>query len=382
MDPLQYSEEFYFGQPRVPVTYLDGHDYVFGAHTKLEKILPVVAARGHKLVAVVNSPGAALIGDELERFIAGANLPVPCVAIESPGFSGQLEEGFQEALMAVLDRLHLKPVSTMERSVNLIGVSISQKHWEGSVEELRRLLSLTGISVNTVLSAGATVQELRGLLRAKYNVVVHQELAETLGPWLKSRHGMELVTSPDGAPVGLDATESWIQRVCRAVHVNPASALRAVREARQRAFASLTRFNSLTGLPKGATFAVQSEPSVTLPLVKWLHSYLGMVPVAVQTCGAENELLTSLQNYLHEIGCSEAWNAEVEKQAPDVILASGAVLSKFCTRGRQVAGVEIALPSAGYIDVVPKTILGAEGALYLLEGILNGLYHPYRWSLQ
>ena len=52
--------EFYFGQPRVPATYLDDHDYVFGATDKLEKILPVVAQKGHSLVAVVNSPGAAL----------------------------------------------------------------------------------------------------------------------------------------------------------------------------------------------------------------------------------------------------------------------------------------------------------------------------------
>ena len=87
----------------MPATYLDDHDYVFGATDKLEKILPVVAQKGHSLVAVVNSPGAALIGDDLERFIAQAGLPVPCIAIESAGFSDSFTTGFQRAVIQALE---------------------------------------------------------------------------------------------------------------------------------------------------------------------------------------------------------------------------------------------------------------------------------------
>ena len=82
-DPLRFIEEFYFGQPRVPATYLEGNDYVFGSSGKLERILPVVAAKGHALVAVINSPGAALIGDDLEQFVTSAKLNIPYVTIES-----------------------------------------------------------------------------------------------------------------------------------------------------------------------------------------------------------------------------------------------------------------------------------------------------------
>ncbi|NLY20940.1 MAG: oxidoreductase, partial [Tissierellia bacterium] len=38
-----------------------------------------------------------------------------------------------------------------------------------------------------------------------------------------------------------------------------------------------------------------------------------------------------------------------------------------------IFGVEILEPSMGYLDVVEKTILGTNGALFLLEQILNGL---------
>ena len=34
-DPLNYPEEWYFGQPRIPCTFLDRRDYVYGSKEKL-----------------------------------------------------------------------------------------------------------------------------------------------------------------------------------------------------------------------------------------------------------------------------------------------------------------------------------------------------------
>jgi hypothetical protein len=31
------------------------------------------------------------------------------------------------------------------------------------------------------------------------------------------------------------------------------------------------------------------------------------------------------------------------------------------------------LPSLGYLDITPKTLFGEEGALFLLEQLMNGL---------
>ncbi|MBQ9827692.1 MAG: oxidoreductase, partial [Lachnospiraceae bacterium] len=38
-DPLNYPEELYFGQPRVPCTYLDKRDYVYGSEDKVKEAL-------------------------------------------------------------------------------------------------------------------------------------------------------------------------------------------------------------------------------------------------------------------------------------------------------------------------------------------------------
>ncbi len=424
-DPLRFIDEFYFGQPRVPSTYLDGDDYVFGAAEKLRRILPVVAGKGHRLIAVVNTPGAALIGDDLERFVRAADLDVPCVSIESTGYSGTMEDGFQEAVVRVLEVLlgrsehagpsegaedaepsdhagtsaqagsperagpveHADPtqhagtsesVEPSQPSVALVGVSLFQRFWEGDVAELRRLLGLCGVRTAAVVCAGSTVADLRRLGRAHVGAVVHEDLADQLVPWLSEHAGLRIVRTGDrppaglpGTPIGFDGTEGWIRAVCASVGADPAPAVAAVDEARRRAAMHIKRFNSLTGLPKGATFSVQAPASVARPLTTWLHDYLGMIPV---DDGREESAVPA--GLIAAVGTEGTASGPVaDVPAADVVLADGATIARLRAAGSTAAGVEIALPSGGRIDVVPRCLLGAQGALFLLESVLNALDH-------
>ena len=379
LDPLYYSEEFYFGQPRVPATYLDDHDYVFGATSKLERILPVVAQKGHSLIAVVNSPGAALIGDDLERFIVQARLPVPCIAIESAGFSDSFTTGFQRTVIQTLNLLNPQHVSINQKnvnpkSVNLVGLSIFHQHWQGNIDELCYLLKLCKIKVITALCAGTSVEKLQNLGLAKYNLVVHDEYADQITPFLKKHFGQNSIIPENGAPLGFDATEAWIKKVCLAVDTDPSPALKVLTTARKQSCEILSRFNSLTGLPKGATFAVNTHPSIALPLTKWLYLWLGMVPVSVSTGDDNNDYTDSLQNFLFDIDCMEAWNTDAVKAAPDIAFGSELFISRLRLYRLPVIGINISLPGNGYIDFIQKSLLGVRGSLYILEKIINGLY--------
>lgn len=251
------------------------HDYyVFGATEKLEKILPAVAAKGQRLIAVVNSPGAALIGDDLERFIAAAGLPVPCLALESAGFSDRFSQGVQEAVVRVIQQLAPSRLPVRRGQANLIGLSVFHRHWAGDVAELTRLLGLCGITVSTVLCAGCTVAELKGVAAAEANLVVHDEFADRLGPFLISHFGTSSVGPIQEAPLGFGQTRNWIGKACEALNVDATPALEAIGRARQRAYTFLSRFNALTGLPRGATFALIADGSIALPLTRWLYEYL------------------------------------------------------------------------------------------------------------
>ena len=378
LDPLRYSEPFYFGQPRVPSTYLDGDDYVFGATEKLESILRRIAKdKGHGLVAVVNSPGAALIGDDLEGFLKRAGLPATCVAVENPGFSTSFADGFEKAAVKAVAALAEDHPPSKEKCINLIGLSLMDRHWEGDETELKRLLGLCGITVNAVLCAGVRTRQIRSLGRACINAGIHADLAVPVGNYLQERFGTPLVVPSCGAPVGFDAVEQFVTEVCDAVGVPKKPAMEEIDRCRGRAYGAISRFHTITGLPEGASFALKAPVSMALPLTRWLYTYLGMVPVAVYPEPGHPLYHDALSGFLEEIGCAPALNPVRIDEIPRVVLASGTVLARIKAMGIDFAGVELSLLSGGRIDVIPRALMGGLGTLYIIEEILNGLYQAF-----
>ncbi|MDP6113287.1 MAG: nitrogenase component 1 [Planctomycetota bacterium] len=374
LDPVTYSKEFYFGQPRVPATYLDNDDYVFGSTEKLKEILPEVIKAGDKMIGIINSPGAALIGDDLKRFVRETQTEIPCMVLEDTGFSQPIHLGFQESLKAAIACLRPERKEVNHKQINLVGLNLCHRHWEGSLIELRRLLGLCGIQIGAGLSAGSTVEDLRNLGRARLNVVVHDEFCDDLCPWLEEETGTPFLRSDEGAPIGYDATESWIRNICTALSRDPAPALEEIKRARYRSFSALSRLNSVTGLPKGASFAIAADLSLAYPLTKWLYSYLGMLPVAIDTYDDSAPLRDTLQHYLSRIGHRDAWGKDIGSTQPDVVFSDSSTISRLIRNGINASGIEICLPDDHYLHLLPKPLLGAEGALSLLERIINSLY--------
>jgi nitrogenase molybdenum-iron protein alpha/beta subunit len=372
---MRWAEEFYFGQDRVPCTYLDDYDYVFGPAEKLEYVFGRVAEKGYSFIAVLNSPGASLIGDDLQRYIDWAQLKVPSLVLDKPHFTEPFEAGWVEAASSCIDRLEPRETPVVERTVNLVGLSIWQKHWKGSREELERLLGLCGIKVQGVLLADCTVEQIRQLRSAAGNVVVHDELGGPLAEHLAHRYNMPFVRCETGAPIGFDATEAWVRAVCEALGVDPSPAVREIEGHRKKAAEKLYRFTLKTGMPRGVTFGVALDASLALPLTKWLAGYLAMTPAAVQVTNEDHPMALRLREYLESIGVGKAWNAEMRPASPpDVVLSNDALFLRMISRKRKTIGINLAMPSKDVTYFVSRAVLGPRGTLWLLERLCNGLW--------
>ena len=374
---MRYAEEFFFQQQRVPCTYLDDYDFVFGAAQKLEYVFGRIAERGYRFIGVLNSPGAALIGDDLDRYIQWSGIQTPTLVMDKPDFTSGFEDGWQSVVRGVLCVLDPDPMPVERQCVNLLGISIWQKDWQESVRSLTELLALCGIEVHTTICAGATVEELRTLRRAQCNVILHDELGRELGGWLQDLYDMPLIRSTQGAPFGFDALESWLAQVADAVGVDPSPALERVTHIKRRACEKLMELHLQTALPKGATFGVCLEASLALPVVKWLHSCLGMVPAVVQVPDEEEPLATDLKSYLAEIDIADAWNAPLDSSnPPHVVLSDDAVVMRMMSESKLRAGIVLAMPNVDTTQFIPRSVLGPQGPLWVLEQLAAGL-----WSL-
>jgi len=371
---LNYAERFYFGQPRIPTTYLNGDDFIFGAGEKLRQAILAVKARSPGLLAVVNAPGAALIGEDLRQCVADSEIGVPGVVIEMPAFSRPMAEGYQQSILSVLEAIQPQRSPVRPRTVSLIGISIAHNHWAGSLLELRRLLALCGVEVLCVPGAGSPISAWHSLPRAACHAVIHTEYADRVADWLRKRFDAPVIFPESGAPIGFEATEQWVVAVTEAVDADPAAALAVIREQRRDVSRHLSRISGIGGALKGMTCSIQADPSIALSLSRFLYHYLGILVVSAATPNYANTgLAKRLKDFLSGIGCLDAWQVPWQMVGADFLFSDGHQVNQRLVSGCAEGGIELVLPLCGRVDFVRKPLLGAEGAAYLVEAIVNNV---------
>ena len=362
-------------------TYLDKRDYVYGSEDKLRDAIDFLKKNvKFELLVIINTPGAALIGDDLERIAAECSAGVPVITVESPGYSQDIFRGYQEACRRLVDALAVEPgvrgvaaepgaQDTADHThkgkrVNLLGLSIFQKYFQGDLLELKRLLALCGIDVQCSLGCECSVKEIRTIADADLNVVVDPDWGLPVATYLKEKLGMPYV-APDGLPVGFTATEALFTEICDALGCDVAPVIKDSERARARSYLYLARVNSLTGLPRGTKYAVHGSPSQALGYSHFLTKYFGMVADVISIADTGDAACDT----------SLATEKDIYHTDAELVFADGNIIANLKGRHHRFTGIEISLPSLGYVDVIPKTHLGVQGALLICEQVLNGLMY-------
>lgn len=389
-----YMNDWFFRQSRVPCSYLDHYDYVYGTSEKLEEGLRYI--RDHvdfDLLTIVNSPGASLIGDNLKE-LSGKVLPDRrCVHIESPGYSESFSSGYEKASLEVLKQLgneiHKKqnekdslssnaaaPASIRNKhgkKVNLLGLSIWHRYAQGDREELVRLLEMCGIQVNCCLFSGSSVDEILSIADADLNIVIHPDMAKETAEYLYEEYGTPLLLCP-GPPIGFDAVEDLFSAIGRILDVDVEPVLLENRRSRGLAWYKLNGIYQASGLPKGVTFAVEGTLPVVVAMTEFLGEYLGMVPecLVCETKGPAS-LREKLEELLIKLQAEGADRKAISDTKAELVFSNANTISALMTRSNTFCGIEISLPGMGYTDILPKTQLGIRGTLFLIEQVINGL---------
>ena len=368
---------YFFRQSRVPCTYLDGADFVYGTAEKVEAALRYFGEKFRvDLLVIVDSPGASLIGDELKELAARVLPHKPVAVLESPGYSEYFSDGYDRAVSTLLRQLPAfaprKPRGQKPR-VNLLGVSIWHRYWEGDLEEMRRLLGLCGIEVNCCLSAGCTMEEVRALPDADLNLLLYPEMGRDTAAFLEERFGTPCYVF-DGPPVGFRATEEAFRAICARLGTDAAPLLTESERSRAEAWFQLNDLDQMNYLSSGSTFAVEGMDSVALAYTSFLTEYLGLTPECVSLTGSpDGGIREKLRELLRSYRAEDAELRDILDSRAELVFADANTIAALHTRQDAFSGIEISLPGMGYVDFVKKTHLGLRGALFLTEQAVNGL---------
>ena len=368
---------YFFRQTRVPCTYLDGSDYIYGTAEKVEAALRYFGQTFRfDLLVIVDSPGASLIGDELRELAARILPDKPVAVLESPGYSEHFSDGYDRAALTLLRQMK-DFAPRRERCgrprVNLLGVSVWHRYWEGDLEELERLLALCGIGVNCRLCAGASVEEIRRLPDAELNLLLYPEMGRDTAAFLEEAFGTPCYTF-ETPPIGFAATERAFREICDRLGTDVSPLLEESERRRAACWFQLNDLDQMHYLSSGSTFALEGMDSVALAYTAFLTEYLGLTPVCVSLTGSPVPALRDKLKALLE-GCraEDALMRDILDSGAELVFADANVIAAMATRQDAFSGIEISLPGMGYVDFVKKTHLGLKGAEFLTEQAVNGL---------
>ncbi len=365
-NPMMHDSRFYLGQSRLPCTYMDSNDYVSGCKARMTELWNDSFNRNPSLICLINSPGASLIGEEF-----GFSSDIPTATMESPLPSSSFSEGYETAILAVLQALRPDDGEHEGKTVNLLGISVADTGWEDSVEDLCKLLFSCGVKVTCAPGADSSVEEVKRSGTVALNVAVHDERCLRTARWYEDTYGTPFFRSPQGAPLGFAPLRAWVEGICERLGADPSPALTLIKEARSRARKEITRLDQYHGLPRGASFSLQGRPSLTLPILKTLNGYLGMVPVAVNLTEG-GPCADAAEDYLKEIGCGEA-STDLLSCPADLVVADGNTAANVLATGSAFNAVDIDPPGLVSVNIRRDPLLGLDGTLRLLDRSLQGL---------
>ena len=379
-----FMNSWFFRQYRVPCTYLDGYDYVYGSAEKLkEGLIYLKKSLDFDLLVIVNSPGASLIGDNLREIADALLKDTTVVTLESPGYSESFSAGYSRACLEMCrqlkDRMHAEPEKKAGiKSINLLGLSIWQRYGEGDKKELIRLFEACGIRVNACPCLGSSLEEILRLPQADLNVVIYPEYGRELAGYLKATYGTPVYIC-DGPPIGFAATEKMLDQVCDCLGLSPAPALKEeLYRARALSYVKIRDYYNASGLPKGVSFAIEGEASRLYAYSRFFMEYLGMLPECLQLekSASDSEdafFMEKIEKLLIDFGLEGRVKAHILESRAELVFANGNTIAQLSCQGKLFCGIEIAFPGLGYTDILPKTHLGILGGLFLTEQVLNGV---------
>ncbi|NLL94768.1 MAG: hypothetical protein GX224_03300 [Thermoplasmatales archaeon] len=363
--------DHFFRFDRVPCTYIDHDDYVYGAVKKIPLVLKVLGREETRFATVIQSPGAALIGDRLKDKIVTEGLGDRTLVLDESFMSEKFSVGFDSTLTEMTRKLTRTGCEKRPRTANIIGLPFTCRGYFRLLEELKSKLSVMGIRVVAAVGAGCTIDELKESAGAEYNICIHPEYCKRLSEYYNTELGIPTVFNEMGAPFGPYSMKSFIDGISKAFDTDPSPLTKEIDESMED-LKMITRSSLDVGERlRYKTFSIRGESSVVYPVSDFMIRYLKMVPKSIVLTEKDEGAESRIRAMLEKINESEALETEFASTYTNVLFGPGSYVKLLESQGMCGVGIDISLPSQDMIDFAPKSILGMEGFRIVIDKLLN-----------
>ncbi len=172
------------------------------------------------LVVLTPTCTSSILQEDLQNFVNRASLETQADVLladvnhyrvnEMQAADRTLEQIVQFYIKKAQKNKQLDIAKTLEPSVNIIGSFNLAFHNQHDIAELKRLMSDLNIKINAIIPEGASVQELKNLPKAWFNIVPYREIGLLTAEYLKDEFNMPYI---DTTPMGVVETANCIRKI-------------------------------------------------------------------------------------------------------------------------------------------------------------------------
>lgn len=264
----------------IPSSNMLEREVVFGGVKKLKSTIQgaidIIDADAY---FILTGCTAGIIGDDIssvtDEFQEKGNSVYP---IETPGFAGDSNLGYEVIWNTMIDQVIEKEVSKEERLVNIFGIiPYHDPFWSGNLEEIARILRKLGLKVNTFFTEHQGIENIRKSSGAALNIIIHSWIFKGPAQKFVEKFGVPSLRYPY-LPIGASDTKQFLLGVAEALKLDEDIVNGVIEEEEDYVYNYLAQ---AVGALSWKKFAVVADASTAVGITRYLANDYSFTPVLV-----------------------------------------------------------------------------------------------------
>ncbi|MDR1721712.1 MAG: nitrogenase [Methanobrevibacter sp.] len=384
----------HFREPiEVASTSLSEKTVIYGGEPNLLKALKNISERQNPdMIAVMSSCLTETIGDDMEGIIEkfkdaniGIRLP-EMVPIPTPSYAGSHIEGYDKAILALVEHFGKKIVPNDK--INIILGNISP----GNVSEIKNLMKDLGVkpilltdtseNLDAPLTEdtlelhrfGTTIEEIEDVPNSTGTIAISKHV-DSGGKYLKENFNVPLLSGP--MPIGIHNTDIFVNNVCDLMGIEVPE--KVVRD-RGRLSDVLVDAHSYNYRKKVAIFG---DLDMVISMARFVHE-MGMIPTVLCVGVKSNRFKEDANELAKDLGFkpvilenNDLYDLEktLEDNPVDVLIGNAygaSIASRF-----KIPLIRVGFPIFDRIGSQRISFLGYNGGIKFVDTITNTILDYY-----
>jgi nitrogenase molybdenum-iron protein beta chain len=273
-----YRGTGYCGGTMIPTSNISENNIVFGGEVRLEEqIENSIRILDADLFIVVTGCQVEIIGDDAVG-VARRFKDRKVIGASTPGFLGNTFKGYDAVMNAIISQVVEVSEGKEEKTINILGVVPGHDvFYRGNLDEIKRLLSLIGVKVNTFFGTGESIAAIREYGKAALSVVLSSKAGVVPATTFEKLHGIPYLQAD--LPIGPTGTEEFLKVIGKALKIDELLIYKVIKREKEIYYSFFERIVDIYSDIDFQRYAlIVADSYYAFALTRFIANDLGWIP--------------------------------------------------------------------------------------------------------